>query len=78
MERELYAVVKSVTQDYYHIVYDGIIHLYSDHRPLAWLASLQNYKPKLNRWALMIQRIKLIPQDLKGEKNVVADLMSRI
>ena len=78
VERELYAVVKSVTQDYYHIVHDGVIHLYSDHRPLAWLHSLQNYNPKLTSWALMLHDVKLFPQYLKGEKNVAADLMSRI
>lgn len=78
VERELYAVVKSVTQDHYDILYNANINLYTDHRPLAWLHSLQNHNPKLMRWALMLQNIKINPQYLKGERNVAADLMSRI
>lgn len=77
IEKELYAVVWSV-EHFMHYLYGQTVHLYSDHRPLQWLQSLSQHSPRLARWSLRLQCVDLIPHFISGNKNVVADAMSRL
>ena len=52
--------------------------IYTDHVTLKYLLSKKEAKPWLIRWVLLLQEFYLDIKDKKGNKNLVADHLSRL
>nr|GFB72247.1 hypothetical protein [Tanacetum cinerariifolium] len=52
--------------------------LYTDHSALKYLLNKQDAKPRLLRWALLLQEFDITILDKKGPENLAADHLSRL
>ncbi|XP_055384195.1 metacaspase-2-like [Condylostylus longicornis] len=59
-------------------VFGRKIKLFTDHKPLVWLNSLEEPNSKLIRWKLQIQEYDYEIEYKKGQANKVADFLSRM
>lgn len=77
IEKELLAVLWA-TKHFRPYLYGNKFIIYTDHRPLAWLYSLQEPNSKLTRWRLRLQEYDFEIYYKKGWQNTNADALSRI
>nr|GEU71482.1 hypothetical protein [Tanacetum cinerariifolium] len=52
--------------------------LYTDHSALKYLLAMQDAKPRLIWWILLLQEFDVIIRDKKGAENLAADHLSRL
>lgn len=84
-EKEAYAIYQVFKKLDYMMMTEKEIHLYTDHRnllfvfnPLALDASLgRHVVNKVQRWGLYLSKYSYIIEHVEGEKNVMADIMTR-
>ena len=75
-EKECFAVVSSIRKwNHYVAGRDFIVR--TDHHALCWLNRRYNSNPKLNRWRMALQDYTFSIEHVKGNKNCVADCLSR-
>lgn len=78
-ERELLAVVWSVSKIFRPYLYGHKFTIYTDHRPLKWLFNLKEpANMKLTRWKLKLEEFDYQIEYKKGKSNTNADALSRI
>ena len=75
-EQEMLAMVYCFTQWRCYLEGTQVI-LHTDHEPLSWLQSQQMLNRRQARWMEYFQRFKYIVAYIKGDKNVVADALTR-
>nr|GEX00019.1 reverse transcriptase domain-containing protein [Tanacetum cinerariifolium] len=76
-EEEMLVVVYAFEKFRPYLVLSRSI-MYTDHSALKYLLSKQDAKPRLIRWALLLQEFDIIIRDKKGMKNLMADHLSRL
>jgi len=77
IEKELLAIVWAV--DYFkHYIFGQKFIIYTDHRPLVSLWSLNENSSTLTRLRLRLQGIECEIRYKKGKENIVADFLSRL
>nr|GEU62990.1 reverse transcriptase domain-containing protein [Tanacetum cinerariifolium] len=76
-EKEMLAVVYAFEKFRPYLVLSKSI-VYTDHSALKYLFGKQDAKPRLIRWALLLQEFDIIIHDKKETKNLVADHLSRL
>nr|GEW92825.1 reverse transcriptase domain-containing protein [Tanacetum cinerariifolium] len=52
--------------------------VYTDHSALKYLLGIQDAKPRLVRWVLLLKKFDIVIRDKKGMKNLTADHLSRL
>ena len=52
--------------------------IFTDHAIIKYLLTKADLKPRLVRWALLIQEFDIVIKDKKGSRNVVVDHLSRL
>jgi hypothetical protein len=77
IELETYAVIFGLNK-FDHYLFGRDIELQSDHKPLSFLASLQNHSPRLARWNLILSKYCITATHKKGSLNGNADGLSRL
>ena len=84
-ENEAFAIYQVLKKLYYMLLAEGNIHLYTDHRnllfvfnPLALKLLFQRHVvSKVQCWGLYPSRFSYAIEPVKGEKNIMADIMTR-
>ena len=76
VELELMAIVYGLTK-FNHWTYSAKVDVFTDHRPLQWLASLSNHSSRLARWSLMLQNHDITTTYISGDKQI-ADALTRM
>ncbi|GFU18445.1 retrovirus-related Pol polyprotein from transposon 297 [Trichonephila clavipes] len=77
IEREAYAIIWALKR-FETLLCVSKIFLLTDHNPLVFLTSAAPQCPRLQRWALAIQRDDIEASHMKGSKLVNADALSRL
>jgi len=77
IERELLAIVFSLTKFRHYIYGSNDIRIFTDHRPLIWLNSLMKHSPRLARWAMILLNYNVSTTYIKGEQQL-ADHLTRL
>ncbi|GFW00150.1 retrovirus-related Pol polyprotein from transposon 297 [Trichonephila clavipes] len=77
IEREAYAIIWALKR-FETLRCGAKIFLLTDHNPLVFLTSAAPQCPRLQRWALAIQRHDIEASHMKGSKLVNADALSRL
>ncbi|GFV71193.1 retrovirus-related Pol polyprotein from transposon 297 [Trichonephila clavipes] len=77
IEREAYAIIWALKR-FETLLCGAKIFLLTDHNPLVFLTSAAPQCPRLQRWALAIQRHEIEASHMKGSKLVNADALSRL
>ncbi|GFS75684.1 retrovirus-related Pol polyprotein from transposon 297 [Trichonephila clavipes] len=77
IEREAYAVIWALKR-FETLLCEAKIFLLTDHNPLVFLTSVAPQCPRLQRWALAIQRHDIEASHMKGSKLVNADALSKL
>ncbi|GFW58124.1 retrovirus-related Pol polyprotein from transposon 17.6 [Trichonephila clavipes] len=77
IEREAYAIIWALKR-FETLLCGAKIFLLTDHNPLVFLTSAAPQCPRLQRWALAIQRHDIEASHMKGSKLVNADALSRL
>ncbi|CAM2726315.1 unnamed protein product [Rotaria socialis] len=75
-EKECFAVVSSIRKWHHYVAGRNFI-VRTDHHALCWLNRKYNSNPKLNRWRMALQDYTFKIEHVKGNKNCVADCLSR-
>ena len=76
IERECLAIVWGI-QKFVRYLHGQRFHLETDHRPLTFLKSASFKNGRVMRWALALQEYAFEVGPIKGEHNILADLLSR-
>lgn len=76
IEKECLAIVWAVSV-FARYLWGQCFMLQVDHRPLAYLNTAAYSNSRIMRWALSLQQFRFQIVPLKGEDNVVADILSR-
>ena len=77
IEKELLAIVYAFDKFRQYLIGSKVV-VYTEHAALKYLMSKQDAKPKLIRWALLLQEFDIKVRDRKGSENQVADHLSRL
>ncbi|GFY28973.1 retrovirus-related Pol polyprotein from transposon 297 [Trichonephila clavipes] len=77
IEREAYAIIWALKR-FETLLCGAQIFLLTDHNPLVFLTNAAPQCPRLQRWALAIQRHDIEASHMKGSKLVNADALSRL
>ncbi|GFV52145.1 retrovirus-related Pol polyprotein from transposon 17.6 [Trichonephila clavipes] len=77
IEREAYAIIWALKR-FKTLLCGAKIYLLTDHNYLVFLRSAAPLCPRLQRWALAIQRHDIEASHMKGSKLVNADALSRL
>ncbi|GFX13469.1 retrovirus-related Pol polyprotein from transposon 297 [Trichonephila clavipes] len=77
IEREAYAIIWALIR-FETLLCGAKIFLLTDHNPLVFLTSAAPQCPRMQRWALAIQRHGIEASHMKGSKQVNADALSRL
>jgi hypothetical protein len=79
IEKEAFAVLEAVKR-FYHWIFEYVIHVYSDHNPLAYLTDSAPKSAKLLRWSLALQNLDLRFHYKAGKTPAMAapDCLSRL
>ena len=75
--KELLAIVFSLEKCRSYLLGSKVI-VYADHSALKFMFKKKEAKPRLVRWILLLQEFDIEIKDKKGNKNVVADHLSRL
>ena len=76
LEGECLALVWA-THKFRYYLFGREFTVFTDHRSLEWLQQTRFNNPKVERWALRLQEFRFRIVYKEGEKNVVADCLSR-
>lgn len=76
IEKELLAIVWATGQ-FRHYLYGRKFKLFTDHKPLVWLANLKEPNSKLIRWKIKLNEYEFDIEHVQGKENKVADALSR-
>ncbi|GKE62523.1 reverse transcriptase domain-containing protein [Tanacetum coccineum] len=76
-EKELLVVVYAFEKFRSYLVLSKTI-VYMDHSALKYLLAMQDAKPRLLQWILLLQEFDVIIRDKKGAENLAADHLSRL
>ncbi|GJV99753.1 reverse transcriptase domain-containing protein [Tanacetum coccineum] len=76
-EKELLAVVFSFDKFRHYLILSKTV-VYTDHSALKYLFSQQDAKPRLIRWALLLQRFDIEIKDKKRAENLAVYHLSRL
>lgn len=76
IEKELLAIVWATGQ-FRHYVYGRKFKLFTDHKPLVWLANIKEPNSKLIRWKIKLNEYEFDIEHVEGKENKVADALSR-
>ena len=76
IERECLAIVWALSKFARYLLAKRFI-LQTDHRPLQYINSSRTVNARLCRWALLLQQFDFEVFHIKGERNNVADFLSR-
>ena len=76
-KKEALALVYAVEQ-FRHIILGFNIHVCTDHQPLLGALKRPTKDQCLQRWSMLIQEYKVKLHYIKGEKNIFADMLSRL
>ena len=77
LTKEAYAIYMSIKKLAYYLE-DADITLRSDHLPLKKFLSKNTLNSKVNNWAIQISPFRITFKYIKGIKNTLADMMSRL
>ena len=77
LTKEAYAIYMSIKKLTYYLE-DAEITLRSDHLPLKRFLQRNTLNTKVNNWAVEISPFKITFEYIKGIKNNLADIMSRL
>ena len=77
IEREAYAVIFALKK-FINIIFATKISIFSDHNPLMYLRECAPKSSKLTRWALALEEFDINWNYRPGNKNQVADCLSRL
>ena len=77
IERECLALVWAVDK-FNRYVFGRHFVIETDHRPLTYLSSSKTASARLQRWALALQEYRFTVTPIAGERNLEADLLSRL
>lgn len=61
-----------------HLVTGAATVVKTDHKPLVYILQGATTRPKLMRWALLLQRYDIQIEYIEGKANVLADFASRM
>ena len=61
-----------------HLITGATTVVRTDHKPLIYIFSGAATRPKLMRWALLLQKYDLRIEYVSGKANVLADYASRV
>ena len=61
----------------YLISCQGPVVVWTDHNPLLFLSKFKNKNQRLTRWSLLLQEWDLQIKHVKGQENVIPDILSR-
>jgi len=76
VELELLSIVHAL-QKFHHLLYGRKIQVFTDHRPLSWLASLSKHNPRHARWSLFLQEYDISTHYISGREQL-ADCLTRL
>ncbi|XP_075109013.1 uncharacterized protein LOC142180823 [Nicotiana tabacum] len=76
-EKEMLAVVFAFDKFRSYLIGSKVI-VYTDHTTLRYLIEKKEFKPRLIRWVLLLQKFDIEICDRKGTENQVADHLSRL
>ncbi|MGG6712741.1 UNVERIFIED_CONTAM: DDE-type integrase/transposase/recombinase, partial [Salmonella enterica subsp. enterica serovar Weltevreden] len=76
-EKEFLALIYTLEKFRSYLIGAKVI-AYTDHAAIRYLINKQESKPRLIRWALLVQEFNVEVRDKKGAENVVADHLSRL
>nr|KYP31036.1 Transposon Ty3-G Gag-Pol polyprotein [Cajanus cajan] len=76
-EKELFAVVFALEKFRPYLLNSKVV-VFSDHAAVKYLFSKPHSKPRLLRWALLLQEFDIEIKDRPGAENHVADHLSRL
>ena len=77
LTKEAYAIYMSIKKLDYYLV-DAYIIIRSDHLPLKKFLNKNTLNSKVNNWAVEISPFHITFEYIKGIKNTLADMMSRL
>lgn len=77
IEKEAFSVLVALRK-YRGWLFSNFVTIWSDHNPLSFLTESTPKSAKLMRWALSLQEFNISFKFCPGEKNVVADCLSRL
>lgn len=77
VEKELLSIILALDHFSYYLLPQSEIVVYTDHKPLQYLKNFCTKNQRLVRWHLFLQNYNLNIQHVKGEMNVLPDLLSR-
>ena len=76
-KREALGLVYAL-QQFRYLILAYPVHVYTDHFPLVGIFQNKTNEPCLNRWALLVQEFSINLHYIKGEENIMADVLSRL
>ena len=77
LTKEAYAIYMSIKKLVYYLE-DTDVTLRSDHLPLKRFLAKNTLNSKVNNWAIEISPFRITFEHIKGIKNTLADIMSRL
>jgi hypothetical protein len=76
-EKELLVIIFALEKFRSYLIGSKVI-LFTNHAALRYLFGKKDANPRLTRWVLLLKEFDLEIRDKKGNKNVVADHLSRL
>ncbi|GJS72088.1 reverse transcriptase domain-containing protein [Tanacetum coccineum] len=78
-QRCMTAIFHDMVEDFMEVFMDDLsVFVYTDHSALKYLFSKQDAKPRLIRWALLLQGFNIEIKDKKRAENLADDHLSRL
>ena len=77
VEKELLSIILPLDHFSYYILPSDPLTIFTDHKPLQYLANFRHKNQRLTRWSLHLQNFNLKIIHVKGVDNLMPDLLSR-